>query len=82
MNDPEGLAIAIEEAKMSYQEGGVPVSVSCCTLVCHYLILAIDRSSLGLKGWQITWTRAQYEGSERLSHPSRIRSIFASRKKL
>jgi hypothetical protein len=33
MNDQEGLAIAIEEAKMGYQEGGVPVSVPRCILL-------------------------------------------------
>jgi hypothetical protein len=34
MNDQEGLAIAIEEAKISYEEGGVPVS-----MVCHVVLL-------------------------------------------
>jgi len=28
MNDQEGLAIALEEAKISYQEGGVPVGAA------------------------------------------------------
>lgn len=26
MNDQEGFAIAVEEAKLGYEEGGVPVS--------------------------------------------------------
>ena len=30
MDDQKGLAIAIEEAKISYKEGGVPVSNTRC----------------------------------------------------
>lgn len=47
MNDQEGLAIAIEEAKTSYKEGGVPVrsptlllsslhAMNVCITPCHY----------------------------------------------
>jgi hypothetical protein len=28
MNDQDGFAIAVEEAKLSYQEGGVPVDIA------------------------------------------------------
>lgn len=37
MNDQEGLAIAIEEAKISYEEGGVPVSIVCHVILQHNL---------------------------------------------
>lgn len=39
MNDQEGLAIAIEEAKISYEEGGVPVSMVCHVVLLHNLSL-------------------------------------------
>lgn len=31
LNDQEGLSIALEEARIGYEEGGVPVSSLDCT---------------------------------------------------
>jgi hypothetical protein len=56
MNDQEGLAIALEEAKISYQEGGVPVSITGYNHLLHHLTLATGGSRLGLEGWEASRT--------------------------
>jgi hypothetical protein len=69
MNDQEGLAIALEEAKIGYQEGGVPVSITRQDLPTHKSELSIDWSGLSLKGWKIAGAGSQLESSEGLSYP-------------
>jgi hypothetical protein len=39
MNDQEAFAIAVEEAKISYREGGVPVRYSTLPSVSFYLAM-------------------------------------------
>ena len=51
MNDQESFAIAVEEAKMSYKEGGVPVGIladqrpiiaDACRLELHWSLRMAD----------------------------------------
>lgn len=51
MNDQEGLAIALDEAKISYGEGGIPVSNTRCSHIINILRWGIGRSRLGVKKW-------------------------------
>lgn len=45
MNVQEGFAIAVEEAKLSYQEGGVPVNIARL-LHIPWNLIRINRSEL------------------------------------
>jgi hypothetical protein len=56
MNDQEGLAIALEQAKIGYREGGVPVSITGYNHLLHHLTLATGGSRFGLKGWEASGT--------------------------
>ena len=68
MNDQEGLAIAIDEAKISYGEGGIPVSNTRCSHIVNILRWGIGRSRLGVKKWRAVRSGPQHESSTRLSY--------------
>lgn len=56
MNDQEAFAIAVEEAKLSYQEGGVPIGAALISrdgkLLGRFVFSFLYRLVAGLKTWE------------------------------